>query len=107
MWTGNLKTSKGCKVWKFLTSNGMSACTPSAKYTKDGVFSFVYRKNYQEPDRKALSEGIRSVLGFQGKYLTVVDHSNHASTIEFYCKLPSLPTEEVMDNLEKFLCTFC
>ena len=74
------------------------------QYTKDGVFSLVYRRSCPLADRKMLVNGLRQILQFS-KNITVIDHKAGATTIEFYCRLDSIPTVETMEKVENFLHT--
>lgn len=103
-WKGKCEGVRGYKVYKFNTSNSINYSHPTAKYTKEGVFSFIYRRNCPLADRKMLVNGLRQILPFK-KNITVIDHKAGATTIEFYCKLETLPSVEIMEKVEKFLQT--
>ena len=105
MWAGKYDGVKGCMTYLLNSSNKCVGYIPSAKYTKNKVFYFLYRRNCPKPDKKYLTECLREILGFKGKYLTVVEHYNKATTFEFYCFLDNMPTEEKMQELEMFLKT--
>lgn len=105
MWYGTMKGVRGFKTYRFFSSNSTSGCAPAARYDKNNLLSFVYRRNCDLPDRKTLTEGIRSIIKFRGKYIIVTDYKNYASTIEFYCFLDNIPSEETMKKLENYLKT--
>lgn len=103
-WKGKYEGVKGYKVYKFNTSNSINYAHPTAKYTKDGVFSLVYRRCCPIANRKEVVNGLRQYLPFK-KNITVIDHKAGATTIEFYCRLDSIPTVETMEKVENFLQT--
>lgn len=110
MWRGNFKGAKGYKVYKLSTSNPIAGIMPAARFSSEGVFMFVYRTNCSDPDRKVLTEGLREILNFKGRCLLVTDFFGRegnkkasAATIEFYCRLPEIPSEEKMITLENYL----
>lgn len=103
-WKGKYEGVKGYKVYKFNTSNSINYAHPTAKYTKEGIFSFIYRRSCPLADRKMLVNGLRQILQFS-KNITVIDHKAGATTIEFYCRLDSIPTVETMEKVENFLHT--
>ena len=105
MWYGNFNGTRGFKTYRFLTSNSTPGFPPAARYSKDQVFSLLYRRNCELPDKKLLTEGIREILNFKGKYLTITERYNNSSTIEFYCKLDTIPDNETMAKLEQYLQT--
>jgi len=102
-WTGTYEGLKGYKIWKWATSSAIPGATPIAKYTKEGMFIFYYRRNCEKPDKKTFTTGIRDILHFKGKYLTVINYAAGAATIEFYCFLDHIPAEETMCQLEDYL----
>lgn len=103
MWIGTFKGRRGFKTYKFVTSNCISGTTPAARYSKDGIFSLIYRRNCSVPNKKELSNAIRGILGYKGKYLTIVNYAASSSTIEYYCLLEDIPTESTMEKMENFL----
>ena len=102
-WSGSTKGIKGYTVWKFPTSNAIPGYPPAARYSKDGVFSLAYRRRGRKPDKREITEGIRDILNFKGKYLTIVEHSASSTTIEFYCHLEKMPMAIEMKKIEEIL----
>lgn len=108
MWNGCYTGLKGYKNYKFLSSGKIEAnAIPSAHYTKDGVFSLLYRRRCEEkPDKKEFAENVRKILDHKSRrYLAIINFQQGAATLEFYCLLPSIPTEETMNELEHYLNT--
>ena len=104
-WKGTFKGTKGYKVWKFETSQYVSAYTPAARYTNEGLFYIVYRRKCPEVDKKILTAGLRKILGFKGHYINVVEYDAGTVTIGFYCFLDTIPSDETMFRLEDYLST--
>lgn len=102
-WTGKFNGAKGYKAWKLNTSRCIAGYPSAARYTKDGLLSLIYRRKCQEADKRIITEGLREILGFKGKHLTLVSFDAGSVTIEFYCFLDEIPTEGVMNRVETFL----
>lgn len=102
---GKANGAKGYSVWKLLSSNFIPGFPGSARYyIKDKLLAIFYRRNCEEcPSKKAISDGIRDILNFKGKYLTHIDYAGGAATIEFYCFVDALPEESQMVALEDYL----
>ena len=105
MWKGLLEGIKGYKVWKFKTGVPNRGICSWARYTKEGLFSILYRRKCWGVDKKKVTRGLRGLLDFKGKYITIAEYDAGIATIEFYCFLGSLPSEDVMRNIESFLHT--
>ena len=56
-------------------------------------------------DKKKVTRGLRGLLDFNGKYITIAEYDAGIATIEFYCFLGSLPSEDMMKKVEFFLHT--
>lgn len=103
-WQGNFNGLKGYKSWKFMSSVMIVHFPPSARYYKNGLFTLIYRlKGDEEPDKRAISAGIREILGSKGRYLTYIQSGAHTITIEHYCFLDEIPSEDKMISLENYL----
>ena len=105
MWKGLFNGIKGYKTWRFKTSVPLRGANLGARYYKEGVFSVLYRRKGDSVDKKTVADGIKSLLDFKGKSLTVTEYAAGIATIEFYCRLDNIPSEEVMQNIESFLHT--
>ena len=105
MWKGLFKGVKGYRVWKFKTGVPNRGICSWARYTKEGLFSILYRRKCGSVDKKKVARGLRGLLDFKGKYITISEYDAGIATIEFYCFLGSLPSEDVMKNVETFLHT--
>ncbi len=103
-WRGTYQGLKGYKSWKFKTSVMIIHFPPGARHYKNGLFSLIYRfKGDEEPDKRAISAGIREILGSKGRYLTYIQSGAHTVTIEHYCFVDALPEESQMVALEDYL----
>ena len=103
-WKGKFEGLKGYKLYGLKTSKLLNYGYPTARYDKDGIFSFIYRRKCPEADRKMLIKGLRQFLPFK-KNITIIEHKAGATTIQFYCRLDSMPTVETMEKIENFLHT--
>ena len=105
MWKGFLEGIKGYRVWKFKTGVPNRGICSWARYTKEGLFSILSRRKCGGADKKKITRGLRGLLDFNGKYITIAQYDAGIATIEFYCFLDSLPSEDMMINIESFLHT--
>lgn len=104
MWSGRFNGLKGYKGYKFETSSHIGYYPAGARYYENGLFQFVYRKGTKkEPNSKKLLNGLRDILHFKGRYLSMFEHTRNTTTAELYCNLEGQPSEEMMRNLEYFL----
>ena len=102
-WSGTYNGVKGYKLWKFDSSSPIGKGYVAAHYSKDGVFSFEYRRKGVMPPKDQFVAAIRSITGFTGNYIALVRLKESAVTFEFYCKLPQIPNDQVMEKLENYL----
>ena len=105
MWKGLFEGIKGYKVWKFKTGVPNRGICSWARYSKEGLFSILYRRKCGVVDRREVTRGLRDLLDFKGRYITIAEYDAGLATIEFYCFLGSLPSEDMMINIESFLHT--
>ena len=102
-WFGTFKGEKGYKSYKLTSSNCISYYgTPSARYSKYGVFEIMYRRSCPMPNKKKFIRGFREILPFN-KFIYNCDYNAGAATIQLYTRINEQPSVEIMEKLEEFL----